>query len=302
MSGLTSGTTPYHVISTGTANGYNATSSRMLDMLLTITPGNAGINLGTASTGTYTTLAMGSTAVTITGSSVVSGSAANIGVKSGGSISINGSSSVAGTIYADTGIAVSSGGAGAVGGVVQNSATNAALNQAALDANAASASYALLPATNSTTSLSGSTTITGTTGRNVMNLTSVSVNGNNTITINAPAGSSFIINVSGTFDVNGSSSFKLSGGIRAADVLWNVTGAGTMKLTGSSEFNGILLVPNRDVTLNGSNSFTGAVICGGSSLDIKGNSSITGAGAPTTSPADAAPALATLHWAEHGAH
>ena len=85
-------------------------------------------------------------------------------------------------------------------------------------------------------------------------------------------------------------------------MLWNVTGAGTMKLTGSSEFNGILLVPNRDVTLNGSNSFTGAVICGGSSLDIKGSSSITGAGAPTTSPADAAPALATLHWAEHGAH
>ncbi len=301
VSGLASGTTAYHVISTGAVAGYNSTSSRTLDMLVTVTPGTStGINLGTASPANYSTLVAGPTAVTITGSSIIKGSAPSIGVPSGGTISITGSSTVLGSVFADTSIPVSVTGSSSVGAVVQNSTTNAQLTQASTDARNASTTYAALPATLGTTSISGSTTITGTSGRNVMNLTSLNVSGSKIVTLSAPAGATFIINVSGTFDINGSSSIKLSGGVKAADVLWNITGTGTMRLNGSSEFNGILLVPDRSVTLNGSSAFTGAVICGGSTLELKGSTSITGCGAPSSSGSTSSPSLSRVHWAESG--
>lgn len=300
VTGLPSGTTPYHVISTGTMAGRNATASRTLDCLLSVKPGSSGINLGTASPANYTTLAMGPTDVTITGSSIIKGSVPNLGVPSGGTLSISGSSTVLGSVFADTGIAVSVTGSSSVGAVVQNSTTNAQLTQAAADAQSASDTYAALSATIATTSITGATTITGVAGQNVMNLTELNVNGSKTITISAPSTAWFIINVSGTFDINGSSSIKLSGGIKPSNVLWNVTGPGSLVLNGSSEFNGILLVPDRDVTLNGSSAFTGAVIAGGSSLDLKGSTSIIGCGAPTTFSGSATPTLATVHWAERG--
>ena len=68
--------------------------------------------------GAITALSLGGTSVTIAGGASLSGSAANIGVPSGSSISFNGGSTVGGTIYADTGVTVSTSG-GTVGGVVQ---------------------------------------------------------------------------------------------------------------------------------------------------------------------------------------
>ena len=293
VAGLGAGVTPYHVFSNGVSTSYRGTSGRTLDLLVTVQPATAGINLGTAMPSMYTALAIGNTAVSIGGSSVVSGTAANIGVPAGGSISVGSPSNLTGIEYVSTSASFSGSGAG---GVVQNSTIDAQLAQAKTDALAASTSYGALTATIGTTSITGSATVTGSSGQNVMNLTSFSPGNGTTVTINAPAGSTFVINVSTTFDVK-HATISLAGGITAADVLWNFTGSGgTLKMNGTAAFSGILLIPNSSAKLNGGCTMTGMIICGGSSLDLTGNCTITGCGASTAT--GGGPALASVHRAE----
>ncbi len=278
--GLPAGSSAYRVISTGTVAGFRATSTRVTDALITVT--QTGIDLGTASSGNYTAFTWGATAVTTSGSSKIRGNSPHIGISSGGSLTMGGSSQVVGNAYDYTGAPITTGGSSSGGAIVQGASTNAMLNTAASDAAAASTRYAALPATLGPTSLTTGQTITGILGQNVLNLTSVNLGSSKTVTLNAPIGATFVINVSGTFDIGSSSQVRLTGGVTAADILWNVSGVGTVTLSGSSEFNGILLAPQRTVVLSGASNWTGAVLCGGGLLDLNGSTDIIGCGASTT--------------------
>src|SRR4030042_779216 len=108
-----------------------------------------------------------------------------------------------------------------VGGVYQDTATDGVLDQAVADALAASQSAANLPVTitsptNITISNSSQNiTITGVVGTNVLNITNITIS-NGTLTLSAPLGGCFIINVSGSFALSGASRIVLAGGITAS--------------------------------------------------------------------------------------
>ena len=304
LSGLAAGVTPYHVIATGIVQGYNATTTRSIDMLMTVAAAPASLALGSASPANYAMLAVGGADIKMSGSSAVQGTVAHLGVLDG-DLTLAGSAKITGTAYVSSGEVVSSTGSGSIGSVVQNATTDAMLGQAALDALAASSSYAALPATNATKTITGSKTLTGVAGLNVVNLTSFDVTGNKTITINAPATAIVVVNCSGVFALDGGSQIVLAGGISANNVLWNITGSGNLTITSSSVVNGVVLAPYRTTTLGGSSTINGALLCGGDPMsiggggapviDINGNSVINGCGGSGTTGSGN---LALLHWAD----
>jgi hypothetical protein len=76
-------------------------------------------------------------------------------------------------------------------------------------------------------------TITGGTGINVLNIKNTAIS-SGTVTFNAPHGGSFIMNVSGSFALSGTSRIVLAGGITASDVLYNFVGSGGVAMSGGS--------------------------------------------------------------------
>jgi hypothetical protein len=82
-------------------------------------------------------------------------------------------------------------------------------------------------------------------GKYVMNLSDFVLGGGSTLTINGAAGSAFVLNITGKFDIGGGSKVLLSGGLTVSDVLFNVRGSNsTFSIGGDSEFNGTLLAYN----------------------------------------------------------
>ncbi|HEU0164591.1 MAG TPA: choice-of-anchor A family protein, partial [Thermomicrobiales bacterium] len=106
------------------------------------------------------------------------------------------------------------------------------------------------PANGTFTSQYGSTTFTGTsTSINVFNVTAADLNGIHGMTINAPAGSTVIINVSGD-NVTFTGYQQWLNGVDASHVIFNFPDATTITTTGFG-FEGSLLAPN--ATYNFSN-------------------------------------------------
>lgn len=304
VSGLATGITPYHVIATGSVAGYNASTTRSIDMLVGLNAGtNPYFDLGAASPSVYGLLAIGNADVTMSGGSSVSGSVGSVGVLNG-NLTLSGSSHVDATAYVTTTNAVTAGGSSTIATIVQNGTTDAALTQASYDAIAASAHYAALAATNNTKSVSGNKTFTGAAGQNVVNLTSVSLSGNKTITFDSPSNSTWVVNCSGAFSLQGGatggSKIVLTGGITPSQILWNVTGDGSLSIATSSIFNGIVLAPSRATSIGGGSVVNGALLIGGTSsvggspvvIDIAGGSVINGTGGGGTTGSG----LTLLHW------
>jgi hypothetical protein len=102
-------------------------------------------------------------------------------------------------------------------------------------------------------------------GKYVMNLSSFVMGGggNNgtagTLTLNGAAGSAFVLNISGAFNIGGGAKILLTGGLTVSDVLFNVTGSNsTFTINGDALFNGTLLAYNksgaqRTLTISGHN-------------------------------------------------
>jgi hypothetical protein len=66
-----------------------------------------------------------------------------------------------------------------------------------------------------------------------------------TLTLNGAAGSAFVLNISGAFDLGGQAKILLTGGLTVSDVLFNVTGSNsTFSIGGDALFNGTLLAYN----------------------------------------------------------
>src|SRR5262249_35205631 len=101
------------------------------------------------------------------------------------------------------------------------------LTQANSDAVAAAATFsALAPTlTVSGNQITGTMTINGSAGVNVLNITGLNLN-HETLTLNAPVGAQFIINDSGGFVLN-SGTINLTGGLTTSDVVYNITGSGS---------------------------------------------------------------------------
>jgi len=253
-----------------------------------------GVTLGSAGPDHYALLSLGgqasssdgitSTNVAIANESTITGS---VGVAGTGGIATSGNASITGTLFLNTGGSWNQSGTSNAAGFSQSAANDAQLNQAVQDALNASTQAAALASTQpSITSIAlganGTMTITGT-GQDVINLTSFSLGNNSVLTLNAPAGDSFIFNISGGFTMQGK--VLLVGGISPANVLWNVTGTGTaVSFSGggnSAQLSGILLAPFRDIQLS-PGLVTGEVIGGGSSISLSGGADINAVPEPST--------------------
>ena len=88
-------------------------------------------------------------------------------------------------------------------------------------------------------------------GKYVMNLSNFVMGGGaknangGTLTLNGAAGSAFVLNISGAFDLGGKAKILLTGGLTVSDVLFNVTGSNsTFSIGGDALFNGTLLAYN----------------------------------------------------------
>jgi hypothetical protein len=101
-------------------------------------------------------------------------------------------------------------------------------------------------------------------GKYVMNLSSFVMGGGNngnggTLTLNGAAGSAFVLNISGAFNLSGQAKILLTGGLTVSDVLFNITGSNsTFTIGGDALFNGTLLAYNssgaqRTLTITGHN-------------------------------------------------
>ena len=179
-----------------------------------------------------------------------------------GSANIAAPSTINGTLYKDPTATVS--GPGKItGGIVT---TN--LQQAVNDAISASNAFANMPATQMFSSLSTATTIHGNGGNNVISLSgSINLGGSDNLTLNGTANDRFIFNILGGLTLTGSSSVVLTGGVTANDVAFNFIGGGSSISTHvGNTISGILLAPQRDMTLDGT--FFGKLIGGGSTLTL----------------------------------
>jgi len=184
----------------------------------------------------------------------------NVGVSSagGGTYDLSSPATINGQLITNSGVTGTNSGVPITGGSTVN---NTLINAAVTDAHSASVTNAALTPTTTVPGgqITGDTTITGHAGQNVVNLTNVNTN-HNTITLDAPAGSTFVINDSGDFVLK-HTQIDLTGGLTANDVLYNITDpAGNVFLTGGgpsdTTLNGILLADGNDVhlapiTLNG---------------------------------------------------
>jgi len=179
----------------------------------------------------------------------------NIGVASPG-FKYQGSGSVndPGEFDIHTGSTFSTSSSGTTGPLMQGPAIDARLENARTAAINTSSFYAGQTPNASYGNLSGNFTISqGTVGNYIFNVAGINLSGNDTITLSAPTGSTFVLNVSGSFQLSGSTHISLAGGLTAADVLYNVLGTGNVAFSGggnSSGIDGILLAINRDVMLS----------------------------------------------------
>jgi choice-of-anchor A domain-containing protein len=96
----------------------------------------------------------------------------------------------------------------------------------------------------------GTLALSGGTGTTrVYNVTASQLSGTNSFSLNAPAGTTAIINVSGTNATFQNAGFSLGGGISANTVLFNFSSAQTLALSGIGIY-GSILAPQADLTFS----------------------------------------------------
>ena len=186
----------------------------------------------------------------------------DVGVGPGGSFSISGPSTVTGTLYLAPGDSLSQSGGSTIGAIVQNANLSGPIN----DAKAFAATAALLPCTLSYKSWTGSLTVNGGPGTNVICVGSVNMSGTSTIVLNGPPGAKFIVNITGGFSLSGSSTIRVGGGVTPQDVVYNFIGSGsTIQTSGGGNTSGVdgsILAVNRSVGIH-PGFVNGTVIAGG---------------------------------------
>jgi len=249
--------------------------------------GGTPVDLGAAGPRHWAVLSLGRpTALSLAGTAVVTGRVADVGGAASSTVSVSGQARIDGKVWISTSAKLDRSGNGVIaGGVVSGAAADAKLQQAVSDALAASALAASLGATIpgttaiNLTSPSQVLTIPGGSGRNVVNLTDLVIT-SGTLTLQAPAGGTFVINVSRNFSVDGPGRIQVSGGMLPLGVLYNITGTGAEVTVsggptdGTSKINGIILAPSRNIYI-APRPVVGEVIGGGAKLTIEGQTQLT---------------------------
>jgi len=187
----------------------------------------------------------------------------DVGVAGTGNVSLNGGASIHGTLDYHTGGHFSTAnGATITGGTVSNSSEDAILNQGLSDAvTASAAAYALSASVGYPTTINANSSLTLTgSGTVVLKLTDFMLSSGATLTLDGSAGTTFIIDVSRNFSLTNGSQILLAGGVQWNNVLFNVVGSGSASFSGSKGFHGILLAPNRTVSLLNGDTVSGEII------------------------------------------
>jgi hypothetical protein len=193
----------------------------------------------------------------------------NVGISSG-TLSLNGSAGpeVNGNVSLATGAMISIGNPPQVTGSVF---TNQNLSQANTDARNASTTFTNLAPTQNLGAINGTTTINGTTGTNVIDITTLNLGNGQTLTLSGPPGAQFVIDDTGNFTLN-SGKILLTGGIGVTDVVFNIEASGNAistsgGLNNESVINGIVLAPNSGVAMS-PGLINGELIAGGSTIHL----------------------------------
>jgi hypothetical protein len=156
------------------------------------------------------------------------------------------------------------------------------VSQAASDANAAAAYFAGLSSTPEVQAqfpqngqITHYLTVTGSVGLNVVNLPAFLLNNGATLTLSGPAGTAFVLNIAGNFDLH-SGNIQVGSDMGAMDVVYNITRANaTVTTMVPTTGVGILLAPNNNINSMDSASFAGEVIGGyGKSIVLMSGSSV----------------------------
>ncbi|MBV8898081.1 MAG: PEP-CTERM sorting domain-containing protein [Acidobacteriaceae bacterium] len=207
------------------------------------------VSLGSAAN--YAVLGLQDTVISNTGS-VVNG---NEGISSAGKITA-GTSKVNGNVVEDTAGQYTGGGSKQYKSLQVNA-------QVVTDANSALSAYAnaiTLASGANYGNVTGTKTITGSSGLNVISMSNIDLN-NASLTLSGTSSTEFIVLVSGSVMLNGNGGLEVGGGVTAADVLYVFDGsAGSSKFTTgkNSVVDGTVLAPNYNMNLQGT--FNGEII------------------------------------------
>jgi choice-of-anchor A domain-containing protein len=173
-------------------------------------------------------------------------------VTSGEKFQASGDVVYSGPIYLHTGVTYNSSAAG-VPPPTMSAAVDSMLEQAKADAFAASSFASSLAPTATYGTINSTTSITeSSVGNYVFNITAISFSGGSTLTLDAPAGSTYLLNISSGITLTGGS-ILVAGGLSAADVLINYTGTNTVSFSGggnTSQVYGTILAVNAEVGLH----------------------------------------------------
>src|SRR2546421_4257564 len=195
----------------------------------------------------------------------------DVGVAGDGNISLSGSATIHGDLYWRTpGTLKLSGNAQITGMRHHDSASDAILDNGVSEANATSthaASFTSSFAYAGLTNITSSMTLTAQHDRpgnsTVLNLNSIVLGNQSTLTLSGTATDVFILNVSNQFSLSSQSKIVLTGGLSWDDVLFNIKGNGSdITLDGQSTLNGILMANKRTLSLTG-----GSLVAGGGAFE-----------------------------------
>jgi hypothetical protein len=250
-------------------------------------------NLGSAGPSNFALLTLsGTTDIALNGPGTTFG---NVGISSPGNLQLNSTNNapvsntaIVGNLYLGNTATVNNP-AQVSGSIFTNQ--NAFLAQANTDAINASKAFAALPSTAGTpTAINGNTTINGGPGITVANVSGINLGNGQTLTLNGPAGSQFIINSPNM--VLNSGKINLTGGVTPNDVVFNLTGTGNNLqtsggLNNESVINGIVLDPKGGVAM-APGLINGELIAGGQSVHLVSGASVT------TPPTPSVPEPASL--------
>jgi hypothetical protein len=231
-----------------------------------LTTGNSTLinNLGAAGPGNFTVLSLGGvgSVININLATVVG----NVGLPNFGTLKESAPSSVFGDLIIGSAV-TTKGVVGYHGPIIVN---DSLLAQAVIDAEAAAAFFASLASTPSVQAqfpangqITGNLTVTGTPGLNVVHLSNFLLNnGSSSLTLTGPAGTAFVINDSGNFNLH-SGNIKVGGGVGPLDVVYNITNPkATVTTMVPTTAVGILLAPDNAINTMDSATFTGEIIGG----------------------------------------
>ncbi len=227
-----------------------------------------------SSSGLWSILETGNGTVTINNNANVQ---RDVGICGTGSTTVNNNATVQGGLYLNKNTPKPSIGNNAVvqDGIKQDAGAAASLQAATQAATTAYNKFvgalsnlgATIANVTSTRSLPN-----GTAGSNYLDVTNFSPSNNAIITINAPAGSSYVIRVSTTFTLNNNSQIKLTGGITSDGVTFVYKGSGTVTLSNNSILYGSILSPNGAITVNNNATIKDGVLVSGKNISLNNNS------------------------------